>query len=238
MNFAFPPTLANSKSTIGWEHSCNTYFLHRSSFENEYLIGICLPRLHFSKKETNCFWKRPPSLHKLANNLPMRNDAGAGKWSSRRQVKWTTTDVFFYEKVPNFPKTEFRIPNSKSEFSKYVQRVFFRRSASRAFVIIRNDLPYRLLNLKERKRKNGDLKENYYLCVGQNLPQGGIFSNWIYDELLVFDCPQFSGGVWLYRVEISHKKPLISRAAAAIDVSAIINFISFSTYLWKKDFDK
>ena len=212
--FSFSTNFDKLKLNHSWKHFCYTYFLHRSSFENEYLIGICLPRLHFSKKETNCFWKRPPSLHKLANNLPMRNDAGAGKWSSRRQVKWTTTDVFFYEKVPNSEFSENRIPKtefSKTEFPKieiifYVRRAFFRRGASRAFVIIRNDLPYRLLNLKERKRKNGDLKEKYYLCVGQNLPQGGIFSNWIYDELLVFDCPQFSGGVWLYRVEISHKK--------------------------------
>ena len=176
-----------------------------------------MPRLHFSKKETNCFWKRPPSLHKLANNLPMRNDAGAGKWSSRRQVKWTTTDVFFYEKVPNSEFSENRIPKtefSKTEFSKTVFRHYRLRTkclfSTWSVQGICNYKKWPSLSFvksqRERKRKNGDLKENYYLCVGQNLPQGGIFSNWIYDELLVFDCPQFSGGVWLYRVEISHKK--------------------------------
>ena len=119
--FSFSNNFEKLKLNHSWKHFCYTYFLHRSSFENEYLIGICLPRLHFSKKETNCFWKRPPSLHKLANNLPMRNDAGAGKWSSRRQVKWTTTDVFFYEKVPNSEFSENRVPKiefSKTEFPK------------------------------------------------------------------------------------------------------------------------
>ena len=120
--FSFSNNFEKLKLNHSWEHSCYTYFLHRSSFENEYLIGICLPRLHFSKKETNCFWKRPPSLHKLANNLPMRNDAGAGKWSSRRQVKWTTTDVFFYEKVRISEFSENWVPNSEFEIRKHLLR--------------------------------------------------------------------------------------------------------------------
>ena len=53
------------------------------------------------------------------------------------------------------PKTEF----SKTEFPKssYVQSASFPRSASRAFVIIRNDLPYRLLNLKEREKEKMEI---------------------------------------------------------------------------------